>query len=139
MACALLRRSSVIILGEATSSIDFATDTKIQATIREEFNNSLLLTVAHRLQTGVLPSCPCSFTLLTTLSILVIGYDCLVVLDEGWIAELGTSYNLIQKEDTRFRPAGPPLCRGNLNPLINPMGSYGHWWKHGDHMDLVFL
>lgn len=33
---------------KATSSIDFATDAKIQATIREEFQNSLLLTGEHR-------------------------------------------------------------------------------------------
>ncbi|KAH7920819.1 P-loop containing nucleoside triphosphate hydrolase protein [Leucogyrophana mollusca] len=84
MARALLRRSSIIILDEATSSIDFDTDAKIQATIREEFGESLLLTVAHRLRT-------------------VIDYDRLIVLDNGEVAEFDTPWNLMQKEDGIFR------------------------------------
>ncbi|KAI0050170.1 P-loop containing nucleoside triphosphate hydrolase protein [Auriscalpium vulgare] len=84
MARALLRHSSIIVLDEATSSIDFETDSKIQATIREEFGGALLLTVAHRLKT-------------------VIDYDRLIILDKGSIAEFDTPWNLIRKEDGIFR------------------------------------
>lgn len=44
MARTLLRRCTIIILDEATSSIDFDTDSKIQATIRDHFSESLLIT-----------------------------------------------------------------------------------------------
>lgn len=84
MARALLRRSAIIVLDEATSSIDFATDAKIQATIREEFGGSLLLTVAHRLRT-------------------VIDYDRLIVLEKGAVAEFDTPAKLLEKEDGIFR------------------------------------
>lgn len=84
MARALLRQSSIVILDEATSSIDFKTDAKIQAAVREEFKNSCLITIAHRIRT-------------------VIDYDRLLILDKGNIVEFDTPWNLIRKEGGLFR------------------------------------
>ncbi|TFK62438.1 multidrug resistance-associated ABC transporter [Pluteus cervinus] len=97
MARALLRRSSIVVLDEATSSIDFNTDAKIQQTIREAFTDSLLLTVAHRLRT-------------------VIDYDRLLVLDKGQVVEFDTPYNLIRKDNGIFRQMC--LKSGTFNELV---------------------
>ncbi|KAH8831236.1 hypothetical protein DL96DRAFT_1695080 [Flagelloscypha sp. PMI_526] len=98
MARALLRRSSIVVLDEATSSIDFATDTKIQQTIREEFAGALLITVAHRLKT-------------------IIDYDRLIILDKGQVAEIGTPAALIEKEGGLFR--GLCLKSGTFQELLD--------------------
>ncbi|KAG2179922.1 hypothetical protein INT43_003709 [Umbelopsis isabellina] len=79
MARALLRNSRLIIMDEATASVDYETDRKIQITIREEFSESTLLCIAHRLRT-------------------IIDYDRVLVLDQGTIAEFDTPYNLLCTE-----------------------------------------
>ena len=76
LARALLKNSKLIIMDEATASVDFETDSKIQTTIREEFTNSTLLCIAHRLRT-------------------IIDYDRVLVLDQGRVVEYDTPYNLI--------------------------------------------
>lgn len=68
LARALVRDSRIIVCDEATSSVDFETDAKIQATIAEGFKGRTLLCIAHRLKT-------------------IVRYDRIVVMDQGRIAE----------------------------------------------------
>ncbi|ORX75046.1 P-loop containing nucleoside triphosphate hydrolase protein [Linderina pennispora] len=85
LARALVRRSRLIIMDEATASVDFDTDDRIQRTIRgSEFADSTLFCIAHRLRT-------------------IIDYDRVLVLDKGKVAEFDTPANLLNRQGSIFR------------------------------------
>ncbi|KAL3268300.1 hypothetical protein HHI36_007418 [Cryptolaemus montrouzieri] len=74
---ALLRKTKVLILDEATAAVDLGTDTLIQNTIRREFSDCTVLTIAHRLNT-------------------IMDYDRVIVLNRGSIEEYDTPSNLLK-------------------------------------------
>lgn len=84
LARAMLRRTKVVIMDEATSSIDMETDAQIQSTIRDCMSDAMVITIAHRLFT-------------------VIDYDKLMILEEGEIIEYGSPKSLMQDPNSKFR------------------------------------
>ncbi|EIW54849.1 ATP-binding cassette transporter [Trametes versicolor FP-101664 SS1] len=83
MARAILKRSRVLLMDEATASVDYATDELIGKTIRHEFADSTILTIAHRLRT-------------------VIDYDRVMLLDQGRIAEFDKPATLLADPQSKF-------------------------------------
>uniref|UniRef100_A0A3Q3KQC8 ATP-binding cassette, sub-family C (CFTR/MRP), member 3 n=1 Tax=Monopterus albus TaxID=43700 RepID=A0A3Q3KQC8_MONAL len=78
LARALLRKTRILILDEATAAVDLETDDLIQSTIRTKFEDCTVFTIAHRLNT-------------------IMDYTRVLVLDKGQIAEFDTPTNLISQ------------------------------------------
>ena len=77
LARALVQRSKIIIMDEATANVDFKTDRLIQEVIRHKFKDSTVLTIAHRLDT-------------------IMDYDKVLVLDGGRVVEFDNPDLLIR-------------------------------------------
>ncbi|ORY91324.1 P-loop containing nucleoside triphosphate hydrolase protein [Syncephalastrum racemosum] len=97
LARALLKRSRIVLMDEATASVDFVTDKAIQKTIASEFADCTILCIAHRLHT-------------------VIEYDRILVLDQGNILEFASPLELIQDTNSAFYK----MCRksGEFDSLL---------------------
>ncbi|KAJ0083036.1 hypothetical protein Patl1_11222 [Pistacia atlantica] len=83
LARALLRRSKILVLDEATAAVDVRTDALIQKTIREEFKSCTMLIIAHRLNT-------------------IIDCDRIILLDSGRVLEYDSPEQLLLNEESAF-------------------------------------
>jgi len=79
IARALLSRTKIVIMDEATASVDADTDARIQRVMRTEFKNSTCITVAHRINT-------------------IMDSDYILVMDDGRVAEFDRPKELISKK-----------------------------------------
>ena len=84
LARALLKRSRIYVLDEATASVDKAADALVQSTLRRTLSDASVLTIAHRLET-------------------VMGGDRVVVMRDGRVAESGPPAELMERPDGLFR------------------------------------
>uniref|UniRef100_A0A8R1TR26 Uncharacterized protein n=1 Tax=Onchocerca volvulus TaxID=6282 RepID=A0A8R1TR26_ONCVO len=84
MARALLRRVRIVILDEATGSLDSATERHIQKCLREAFTDCTVMIIAHRLEN-------------------VLGLDKILHMEQGKIVKCDTIQNLMENENHPLR------------------------------------
>lgn len=84
LARALVRQPKILVLDEATASVDLKTDNEIQETIVREFSQCTILCIAHRLQT-------------------ILHYDRIVIMELGQVVETGNPRTLWEDHTSIFR------------------------------------
>ncbi|XP_038273751.1 ATP-binding cassette sub-family C member 6-like isoform X4 [Dermochelys coriacea] len=84
LARALLRKAQILVLDEATAAVDLETDLQIQSTIRTQFKEWTVLTIAHRINT-------------------ILDYDRICVLENGQVAEFDSPEKLIAQKGLFYR------------------------------------
>ena len=80
---AILRKTKIIVLDEATASIDYKTEEIIQKALNELLVNSTMICIAHRIKT-------------------VINADKILVLENGEIVEFDSPKNLLENKNSLF-------------------------------------
>ena len=83
LARALIRKSKILVMDEATAAVDPKTDGLIQETIRSEFKGYTVLTIAHRLNT-------------------IMDYDKILVLDKGMVSQFDSPEELLKDRSGIF-------------------------------------
>ena len=78
-----MRKSKIIVLDEATASIDYKTEEIIQNALKELLSNSTMISIAHRIKT-------------------VMNADKILVLENGEIIEFDTPQNLLNNKNSYF-------------------------------------
>ncbi|KAK8620541.1 hypothetical protein V6N13_067014 [Hibiscus sabdariffa] len=112
----LLKRSKILVLDEATASVDTATDNLIQTTLKEHFSNCTVITIAHRITS-------------------VIDSDMVLLLSQGVIEEFDSPARLLENKSSSFAQ----LVAENISMRLSGFAceAFGYIPRTGESIKLI--